>query len=157
MRLCATVDDQLRDFTGWIDPGTGDTLVAGRRFRDQFPGGYAMGKPWYEPGKATPLPHERDASRPNAEPGDRVAASRPFSPLSTPRPLESDVLREPGLKRISRVGDVDVYVTRDAEALPAKPGEEGFWQYETVYVPVDAGCVFQPYQGQHFDTGGVRG
>jgi hypothetical protein len=165
VRLCATVDEQLRDFSGWIDPATGDTLVAGRRFRDQFPSGYAEGKPWYEPGKPGILPHERDPSWSFGEArilesGDRMITRDriPFWPYGKPRTLESGDLREPGLKRISRLGDVDIYATRDMEAIPAKAGEEeGFWQYEIVYVPTHPGCVFQPYRRQHYHTGGVRG
>ena len=49
VRLCAAVDGKLRDFAGWVDAATGDTLVdGGRRFREAYPARYAADQAWYQ-------------------------------------------------------------------------------------------------------------
>jgi hypothetical protein len=136
VRLCAAVDGKLRDFTGWVDPETGDTLVAGRRFREVFPAEYAGDQSWYDSTRAHNLSRE------------------PFwISYGRSRTLESGDLATPGLRRVGRVGNVDAFAVNGGEE---RPGGTGMLRHEVVYLPVHAGCVFQPYMSI-VDTGGVRG
>jgi hypothetical protein len=136
VRLCAAVDGKLRDFTGWVDPATGDTLVdGGRRFREAYPARYAADEEWYQSRGRLPLP------------------GTGYVPYGLPRPLSSEDLRQPGLERAHTVQGVEVFaiLPRHAERNTAP-----VWHPETLYVPVDSGCNFQPYRSLAL-IGRVRG
>jgi hypothetical protein len=142
VRLCAAVDGRLRDFTGWVDAATGDTMLDGRRFRDAHPARYAAGEEWYQAGERLPLPGTSE-----------------YTPYGMPRPLSSEDLRQPGLALAHTVRGVQVFATLPRH-VPRKqdPDADGLWgcDCEILYVAVDAGCDFQPYQDRR-DFGRVRG
>lgn len=131
VRVCAAVGDELRDFIGWIDPHTGDTLVAGRPLRDVIPATeYAEDQRWFE---------EHEVVR---------VAPHPYRYMKygLPRSLSPSDLREPGLRWVGKVRGVDVFVERDQKEM----------RNAVIYVAFSAGCIFQPYE----DTalyGPVRG
>ncbi len=138
VRLCAAVDGRLREMEGWIDPATGDTLVAGGRFRDRFPAEYAAGRPWFERGEMLPSRAGR------------------YRPAGGPRGL-SERERAKGLEVAHRVDGIDVFATlpRHEDRLRST-GDEDPWSPEPLYVPVGAGCLFQQYQDPS-DIGSVPG
>lgn len=136
VRLCASVDGKLRDFAGWVDPATGDTLVVGgRRFREVYPARYAADEEWYQSRGRLPLPRTS------------------YVPYGLPRPLSSEDLRQPGLELVHTMQGIEVFAT-----LPPHAGErqKGTWHPEILYVPVDSGCNFQPYRDLAL-LGRVRG
>ena len=139
VRLCAAVDGKLRDFTGWIDPATGDTMVSGRRFRDVFPAEYAGTQGWFA--KQAPLPFSH---------------LQRYRPYGLPRSLSPEDLRSPGAELAHRVDGIEMFATlpRHAERERAQKTRE-MYQEEILYLPVHAGCVFQPYQDPR-DYGFVR-
>jgi hypothetical protein len=137
VRLCAAVEGKLRDFTGWVDPATGDTLVSGKRFRELFPASYGSDETWFRQGGQLPAPLNR------------------YRPYSTPRPLLPDVLRQPGLELAHRLGSVEVFATLPRHEERNRSGPDDMFMEEILYVPVHAGCVFQPYQDPS-DYGWVR-
>jgi hypothetical protein len=135
VRLCAAVDGKLRDFAGWVNAATGDTLVGGgRRFREAYPARYAADEAWYQSRGRLPLPGG-------------------YVPYGLPRPLSSEDLRQPGLERVHTVQGVEVFATlpRHAERNTAPVRHP-----EILYVPVDSGCNFQPYRSLAL-LGRVRG
>ena len=140
VRLCAAVDGKLRDFTGWVNPATGDTLVdGGRRFREAYPARYAADEEWYQSRGRLPL------------------RGTGYVPYGLPRPLSSEDLRQTGLERAHTVQGVEVFATlpRHAEERQAR-NTGGVWHPEILYVPVDSGCNFQPYRSLAL-IGRVRG
>jgi hypothetical protein len=140
VRLCAAVDGKLRDFAGWVDAATGDTLVdGGRRFREAYPARYAADEEWYQSRGQLPLP------------------GTGYVPYGLPRPLSSEDLRQPGLERAHTVQGVEVFATlpRHAEERQMRK-TGGVWHPEMLYVPVDSGCNFQPYRSLAL-IGSVRG
>jgi len=138
VRLCAAVEGKLRELTGWIDPGTGDTLVAGRSFRERFPAEHAAGRAWFERGEMLPL----NAGR--------------YRPFGAPRGL-TERERARGMEVAHRVDGIDVFAAlpRHADRRRAE-ARGGLWSPEPLYVPVGAGCLFQQYQDPS-DIGAVRG
>ena len=141
VRLCAAAaDGRLRDFTGWVDPATGDTLVDGRRrFREAYPARYAADEAWYQSRDRLPLRGTR------------------YVPYGLPRPLSSEDLRQPGLERAHTVQGVEVFATLPRHAEERRMRKTGgLWNREILYVPVDSGCNFQPYRDPA-DIGRVRG
>jgi hypothetical protein len=148
VRLCAAVDGKLRDFAGWVDAATGDTLVdGGRRFREAYPARYAAGGAWYQSRGRLPLPGAVYLPYPGAG----------YVPYGLPRPLSSEDLRQPGLELAHTVQGVEVFATlpRHAEERQMRNTDQ-FWNREILYVPVDSGCNFQPYRDRA-DIGRVRG
>lgn len=140
VRLCAAVEGRLRDFTGWVDPATGDTLIDGRRFRDRFPAEYAGTQGWFEKRETLPYPHLRR-----------------YRPYGIPRSLSPQDLRAPGLELAHRLDGVEMFATLPRHADRERARKTGdMWQNEILYVPVHAGCVFQPYEDPA-DFGSVRG
>lgn len=139
VRLCGAVEGKLRDFTGWIDPATGDTLVSGRRFRDVFPAKYAGGRPWFE--------------RRETLSGHLVR----YRPYGLPRTLAPGDLKQPGLELAHTLDGIEIFATlpRHADRDRARR-TGGLWSPEMLYVPVHAGCVFQVYEDPS-DIGEVRG
>jgi hypothetical protein len=138
VRLCAAVDGKLRDFAGRVDPATGDTLVdGGRRFREAYPARYAADEEWYQSRSRLPLP------------------GTGYVPYGLPRPLSSEDLRQPGLERAHTVRGVEVFATLPRHAEEMRNTDQ-LWHPEILYVPVDAGCNFQPYRDLAL-IGRVRG
>ena len=139
VRLCAAVDGKLRDFTGWIDPATGDTMVSGRRFRDMFPAEYAGTQGWFAKQAQLPFRHLQY-----------------YQPYGLPRSLSPEDLRSPGLELAYRIDGIEMFATlpRHEQRERAQKTRE-IYQQEFLYVPVHAGCVFQPYQDPG-DYGFVR-
>ncbi|HEX8697071.1 MAG TPA: hypothetical protein VF746_31925 [Longimicrobium sp.] len=116
VRVCAAVDGELREFSGWIEPGTGDTLVAGRPLREVIPNYvYAAGQRWFE--RDEPI----------------TVGNRRVTKYGMLRSLSSADLRDPGLRLSVTYQGVDVFEFRDRV-----PGD-------VYYVPVSPGCIFQPY------------
>jgi hypothetical protein len=117
VRVCVAVGDELRDFTGWIDPRTGDTLVAERPLRQVLPDArYAQGQGWFEKNEVITL------------------RQRQFVKYGLPRSLSAADLREPGLRTVGQIHGVHAFVVKLETGPP-----------EILYVPVDPGCLFQAY------------
>jgi len=141
VRLCAAVEGRLRELAGWIDAVTGDTLVAGRRFRETFPAEHAAGRPWFERGEMLPVVPGR------------------YRAVGVPRAL-SERERAKGLEVAHRVDGVDVFATlprhEDQRRAEASGDDSSLWSPEDLYVPVGAGCLFQQYHDPS-DIGSVPG
>jgi hypothetical protein len=65
-------------------------------------------------------------------------------------------LRQPGLELAHRLGSVEVFATLPRHEGRNRASKQDIFMEEILYVPVNAGCVFQPYQDPS-DYGWVRG
>jgi hypothetical protein len=143
VRVCAAVDGELRDFTGWIDPRTGDTLVAGRPLRQVLPDTrYAQGQPWFERREViiVPRPYVQQAYQ-----------------HGLPRSLSPDDLRDPGLRKVGTFRGVDIFETKDQDERDKVPPQaETYGVSRVYYVLVSPACMFQPYMFEAL-MGRVRG
>ncbi|HEX8697070.1 MAG TPA: hypothetical protein VF746_31920 [Longimicrobium sp.] len=131
VRVCAGVGDELREFAGWIDPRTGDTLVAGRPLHQVVPEArYAQGQPWFERREVITILNGRPAHR-----------------YGLPRSLSPADLREPGLRKVGAFQGVDIFEVMDQEERAKKhePPDRMHDVTRIYYVPVSPGCMFQAY------------
>jgi hypothetical protein len=127
--VCVVHERQIVMVEGVIDPPTGDSLIAGRPWREvhsEQRAPYAAANPWYLSGRGL-LP-----------PGRQY----PMDKYGLPRVLSPSDLRYWG----------------EYEGVPAfvEVGTDTASMPEVAYVPVRPGCEFQPYM-QVSNYGAVRG
>lgn len=121
---CVLEGNKLRKVEGNVDPITGDTLVNGRRFSVAYPSTsppYAGGMPWYVD---------------NNPQGDFIdLGGTSYVRFGVAR-VDAGINADPTI--LVRVGDlqgIPVFAER-GDTSPA----------HIIYLPVRAGCAFQPYQ-----------
>jgi len=116
MQVCVVADGALTSVAVQYDPATGDTMVAGTRFRDRYPAttGYAASATWFV----------------NGEPISFGAPARRYVKYGLPRVL--------GVSEVARIGEYQGVPVFAEGASGARP--------EVIYLPLRPGCEFQPYQ-----------
>ena len=116
VRVCVVEGGQLREVDVDYNVTRGDTMVAGRPFREAYPSttGYAAGATWFINSDVVTLGEQR------------------YVKFGLPR-----VVGVNELTRISEYQGVSVF---------AEPGAAGGSTPDVIYVPVRTGCEVQPYQ-----------
>lgn len=131
VRVCGAVNGGLVALDGFVDPRTGDTLVAGRPLKQVFSdAAHAAGEEWFA------------ANEPVTIRGQRAVKYGLSASLS------DSALANPGFRGVGNQRGVEIFERKDQTRIECSGAN--------YYVPVTRGCVFQVYQVMA-QCGPVRG